>query len=110
MEDIKIFDIGSEELYELLDTAKANLMKKNSEYKKLQNEVTEIIEKHPIIDKIYYPTDDELDRELTKEECKMLQKVMDLHFEISTYEEHEIFFLGGKIAYIYFKKIGIIKD
>lgn len=109
MEDLKIFDIGSDELYYLIDSARTNLAKNNIAYKKLQNEISEIIEKYPIIDKIYYPTDDELDRELTKEECKMLQKVFDLHFEISTYEDLEIFFLGGKIAYSYFRKMGIIK-
>lgn len=110
MEDLKIFDIGSDELYYLIDTARTNLMKNNTSYKKLQKNISEIIEKHPIIDKIYYPTDEKLDRELTKEECKMLQKVFDLHFEISTYEDLEIFFLGGKIAYIYFKKMGLIKE
>lgn len=108
MEDLKLVDIGSDELYELIDTARTGLMKRNLEYKKLQNKISEIIEKHPIIDKIYYSTDDELDRELTKEECKMLQKVFDLHLKISTYEDNEIFFLGGKITYIYFKKMGII--
>lgn len=40
----------------------------------------------------------------------MLQKMIDLNMKISDYEEHEILFLGGKIAYIYFKKIGIIND
>ena len=107
MGNIKIFDIGSEELYEVIDAVKTNLSKKNLEYKKLQKEVSEIIEKHPNIDKI---SDKNTTLELTKEDCKMLQKVADLYLKISDYEEHEILFLGGKIAYIYFKKIGLIKD
>ena len=106
MEDIKIFDMGSEELYEAINSVKLSLMK-NPEYKKFKNEVSEIVQKYPNLDKIYDTT---ADLELTKEECKMLQKLMDLDLQISDYEEHEILFLGGKIAYIYFKKIGLIKD
>ena len=107
MEDIKIFDMGSEELYEAINAIKLELSKKNLEYKKLKNEVSAIIRKYPNIDNIY---DIKSTLELTKEECKMLQKVMDLELQISDYEEHEILFLGGKIAYIYFKKMGLIKD
>jgi predicted transcriptional regulator len=106
MENIKMFDMGSEELFEIMDTARLHLIKSNVKYKRLQNEMSEIIEKYPNIDKV---SDRHSTFELTKEECKMLQKVTDLYLKIRDFEEHEILFLGGKMAYIYFKKIGIIK-
>lgn len=107
MENIKIFDMSSEELYELIDSVRVNLLKDNSEYKKLRHEVSDIVTEYPNLAEIYDTT---VTLELTKEECKMLQQMMILNRKISDYEEHEILFLGGKIAYIYFKKIGLIKD
>lgn len=106
MRNIKMFDMSSEELCELIDTTKIELVSKNLDYKKLKNDVLEIVTKYPNLDEIYDTTNT---LELTKEECKMLQKLIELQLKISEYEEHEMLFLGGRIAYIYFKKIGIIK-
>ncbi len=53
MEDIQIFDMSSEELYDLMDTARVNLSRKNLEYKKLKNEVSEIVKQYPNIDIIF---------------------------------------------------------
>lgn len=46
--------------------------------------------------------------ELNKEECKMLQKLNSLYMQMCNFEEREIFFLGAREAYYYFKNIGII--
>ena len=107
MVNIKIFDVSSEELYELINEVKTNLLNTNSEYKKCKDEVFEIVKQYPNIDKIY---DTKSSLELTKEECEMLQKMMDLELKISEYEQHEILFLGGRIAHNYFKKIGLFKE
>jgi len=107
MEDIKIFDMSSEELYEMIDKVRVTLLKDNSEYKKLKHEVLDIVTECPNLEEIYDTT---VTLELTKEECKMLQKMLILKRKISDFEEHEILFLGGKIAYIYFRKIGLIKE
>lgn len=48
--------------------------------------------------------------ELNKEECKMLQKVIQLGLKIDEIEEYSIFFLCGKETYFYFKKMGILKE
>lgn len=106
MENIKIFEIGSEELYELLDTAKTNLMKKNSEYKKLQNEVSEIIEQYPNLNNIY---DTNSTLELTKEECKMLQKMMELKLKINEYEEREFLIEGAVRTCLNLQEQGLIE-
>ena len=47
---------------------------------------------------------------LNEEECKMLQKLVSLHLQISEYEDRKIFFLGARENYFYFKNLGIIKD
>ncbi len=47
--------------------------------------------------------------ELNKEECKMLQKIIQLGLKIDELEEYSIFFFGSIEVYFYFKKIGILK-
>lgn len=79
MENINIFDMSSEELFEAINVAKSNLMREDSEYKALQDEMLGIIKRYPNIDKISDTSDTDDELELTKEECKMLQKVVDLH-------------------------------
>ena len=53
--------------------------------------------------------EDDKDIYLTKNDCKMLQKLFNLQIEIQALEEQEIFFLGGREAYYYFKNIEILK-
>lgn len=47
---------------------------------------------------------------LTKTECKMLQKLISIYMQISNIEEKEIFILGGKEIYIYLKELDLIKS
>ena len=46
MEEIRLYDINSIEFSELIDAARVEL-KNNSEYKELQNKVSEIMEEYP---------------------------------------------------------------
>ena len=39
----------------------------------------------------------------------MLQKLNSLYMQMCDFEEREIFFLGAREAYYFFKNIGIIK-
>ena len=48
------------------------------------------------------------DRTLSNDECFALSKLVKIHYDIHSIEEKEIFFLGGKEAYFFFKKIGIL--
>ena len=104
MEETRLFDINSIELNELFDSVRTELKNKNDNYKKLKKQYHDIMDRFPNLQLIF--EDDEV-FELNKEECKMLQKIIQLGLKI---EEYSIFFLGGKEAYFYFKKMGILKE
>ena len=106
MEKNDLFDMDSVDLYECINTMKFELQSKNFEYKKLQNQVENMKERFPKIRDIF---EDEEPSELTIEESSMLIKIVNLYREILRIEEYEIFFLGGRQAYKYFRKMEIIE-
>ena len=107
MEEISLYDINSIEFSELIDTARVELKRNNSEYKELQNKVNKIMESYPNLQLLF---EDDRVMSLNEEECKMLQKLVSLHLQISEHEDRKIFFLGARENYFYFKNLGIIKD
>ena len=107
MEEIRLYDINSIEFSELIDTARVELKRNNSEYKELQSKVNKIMESYPNLQLLF---EDDRVMSLNEEECKMLQKLVSLHLQISEYEDRKIFFLGARENYFYFKNLGIIKD
>jgi len=107
MEEIRLYDINSIEFNDLIDTARVELKRNNSEYKELQNKVNKIMESYPNLQLLF---EDDRVMSLNEEECKMLQKLVSLHLQISEYEDRKIFFLGARENYFYFKNLGIIKD
>ena len=107
MEEIRLYDINSIEFSELIDTARVELKRNNSEYKELQNKVNKIMESYPNLQLLF---EDDRVMSLNEEECKMLQKLVSIHLQISEYEDRKIFFLGARDNYFYFKNLGIIKD
>lgn len=107
MEEIRLYDINSIEFSELIDTARIELKRNNSEYKELQNKVNKIMESYPNLQLLF---EDDRVMSLNEEECKMLQKLVSLHLQMSEYEDRKIFFLGARGNYFYFKNLGIIKE
>lgn len=107
MEEIRLYDINSIEFSELIDTARVELKRNNSEYKELQNKVNKIMESYPKLQLLF---EDDRVMSLNEEECKMLQKLVSLHLQISEHEDRKIFFLGARENYFYFKNLGIIKE
>lgn len=107
MEEIRLYDMDSIEFSELIDTARVELKNNNSEYKELQNKVSEIMKMYPNLQLLF---EDDKVMNLNEEECKMLQKLVYLYLQMSDYEDREIFFLGARENYFYFKNLGIIKD
>ena len=107
MEEIRLYDINSIEFSELIDTARVELKRNNSEYKELQNKVNKIMESYPNLQLLF---EDDRVMSLNEKECKMLQKLASLHLQISEYEDRKIFFLGARENYFYFKNLGIIKE
>ena len=106
MEELKLYDIDSGELNELIDSKRIELRNKNEDYKKLRNQVCEIKEKYPNI--LSLLEDNEVEN-LNKEEFKNLQKLLSLYSRMMDYEDREIFFLGARENYFYFKNLGILK-
>ncbi len=107
MEETRLYDINSSELNELFDSARMDLKNTNQDYKKLKKQYHDIMDRFPNLQLIF---EDDGIFELNKEECKMLQKVIQLGLKINELEEYSIFFLGCREAYFYFKNIGIIKE
>lgn len=107
MEDIKLYDIDSGELNELIDSRRITLRTKCEEYENLRKQVCEIKEKYPNI--LALLEDSEVEN-LNKEECKYLQKLPLLYSRMTDYEDREIFFLGARENYFYFKNLNLIKE
>ena len=107
MDEIRLYDINSIEFNDLIDTARVELKRNNSEYKELQNKVNTIMESYPNLQLLF---EDDRVMSLNEEECKMLQKLVSLHLQMSEYEDRKIFFLGARENYFYFKNLGIIKE
>ena len=107
MKEKGIYNIELCDFSEMISNTKVALRNKNITYKKLLNKIENIMENHPNLQMIM---EDDKDIYLTKSDCKMLQKLFNLQIEIQSLEEQEIFFLGGKESYLYFKNIGIIKE
>lgn len=89
MEDMKLYDIDSGELCELIDSKRIELRNKNKDYKKLRNKVCEIKENYPNI--LALIEDNEVEN-LDKEEGKNLQKLLSLYSRMMDYEDREVFF------------------
>lgn len=106
MDEIRLYDINSEEFSELIDSAKVSL-KDDEKYKKLKNEIQKIMDKFPILQLLL---EDNLIKNLNETECKMLQKIISLYTEISILEEQKIFFLGARENYFYLKNLNLLKE
>lgn len=107
MNEFELFNVENVDFREMINKAKVALRNKNLEYKNLQNEVAKILNSHPNLQLI---CEDDKDISLNKNDSKMLQKLFNLNLEIKNFEEREIFFLGNREAYFYFKNIGILKE
>ena len=73
MNEFEMFNMETLDLSELINDAKVALRLKNIKYQNLLNEVANIMEKHPNLQLIY---EDDQELILTKDECKMLQKLI----------------------------------
>ena len=108
MEQIKhsFFELDGSEFSELISDLYVNILKNNLEYSKITNKKEKILEGFPKLRKIL---ENKEVIEISKEECNNLIKILNLKEEMKIIEEKELFFLGGRESYNYFKKIGIIK-
>ena len=83
------------------------LKNSNLEYKNTQQKLHNILDNNINIQKIFDEAD--IENGLSKEEYKMLSKIIILNYKLQEIEENEIYFKGGMDAYFYFRKLGILK-
>ena len=101
MSDYELFNIDCIELGEIIDKAKVALRFKNKEYKNLLDDVADLKENHPNL-QLLFEEDDDIS--LSKNDCRMLQKLINLELEIRNFEEQEIFFLRWQGSILLFQK------
>lgn len=106
MEETRLYDMDSGELYELIAQARVELKKNNIEYKKLSDKLHKIMDKYTNLQLLL---EDEKIVELNTEECKQLQKVVSLDMQLRNFEERQIFFLGARENYFYLQNLRLIK-
>ena len=107
MDEDKLYEIDSAEFNEFLDRKKALLKNKNKDYRKLTEKFHKIMNDFPNLQLLL---EDDKVMILNEQECKMLQKLVSIYMQIWDYEEREIFFLGAKENYFYFKNMDLIKE
>lgn len=107
MKKKKLYNIDLSEFSDLIDNIRIELKNKDLEYKKLTYEYYKILKYFPNLQLIF---EDQLELELSKEECKILQKLVSIYIDILGFEEKELFLLGCKNAHLYNKNIEIIRD
>ena len=107
MEDLKLYDINSGELSELIDSRRIALRTKNEKYENLRKKVCEIKENYPNI--LALLEDNEVEY-LNTEECKHLQRLLTLYSKMEEYEDREIFFLGARENYYYYRNLNLIRE
>lgn len=103
----EVYNIDLSEFSDLIDNMRTELKSKDLEYKKLADEYYKILKDFPNLQLIF---EEQLELELSKEECKMLQKLVSIYINILSFEEKELFLLGCKNARLYNKNIEIIRD
>ena len=92
---------------EYIEDIKRYLRNTNEEYIKLQNKVHEILDKN---ENLTWILEGEIkNRTLSNEECFELSELVKIYYDIQSIEEKEIFFSGSREAYLFFKKIRILK-
>lgn len=108
MEKVETFYNEYEDLFEeFLENIKSNLKNSNEKYLELQREYHKILDKN---ENITWVLEGNIEgRTLSNTECFELSKLVQIYYELKEIEEKEIFFSGGKEAYFFFKKIGILK-
>ena len=108
MLEIKSFYKGYEDMFEeYLEDVKRILRRKNQKYIKLQEKYHKILDENENL--VWILEGQTENRNLSNKECIALAKLVQIYYNMKSIEEKEIFFLGGKEVYYFFKKIGILR-
>ena len=108
MLEIKSFYKEYEDMFEeYLEDVKRILRRKNQKYIKLQEKYHKILDENENL--VWILEGQTENRNLSNKECIALAKLVQIYYNMQSIEEKEIFFLGGKAVYYFFKKIGILR-
>ena len=108
MLEIKSFYKEYEDMFEeYLEDVKRILRRKNQKYIKLQEKYHKILDENENL--VWILEGHTENRNLSNKECIALAKLVQIYYNMQSIEEKEIFFLGGKEVYYFFKKLGILR-
>ena len=108
MSEIKSFYKEYEDMFEeYLEDVKKILRWKNQKYIKLQEKYHKLLDENENL--VWILEGQTENRNLSNKECIALAKLVQIYYDMQSIEEKEIFFLGGKEAFYFFKKIGILR-
>lgn len=108
MLEIKSFYKEYEDMFEeYLEDIKGVLRKRNQKYIRLLEKYHKILDENENL--VWILEGQTENRNLTNKECNALAKLVEIYYDMKSIEEKEIFFSGGKEAYFFFKKMGILR-
>ena len=108
MSELKSFYKKYEDMFdEYLEDIRNILRKKNQKYMKLQEQYHKILDENKNL--VWVLEGQTEGRNLSSKECDALSKLVQIYYDIKSIEAKEIFFLGGKEAYFFFKEIDILR-
>lgn len=100
------YDYSKDNFYEYFSRIQFMLQTTNMGYKETVLEKNKLMEANPKLDAIFYAR---TAVELSLDDCKDIVKFVSLQEKIKQIEDEAIFLLGGREAYLYFKKLDILK-
>ena len=100
------YDYSKDNFYEYFSRIQYVLQTTDMGYKKTLLEKDKLIESNPKIEELFYG---KKAMSLTIEDCKDIIKFIEIQEKIKEIEDEALFLLGGREAYLYFKKLGILE-
>lgn len=104
---IPFFEAYKDDFFESMEDVRMYLKNNDLEYQNIKQRLHNILNNNINIQRILDEAD--IENGLSKEECKMLSKIIILNYKLQEIEEKEIYFKGGMNVYFYFRKLGILK-
>lgn len=90
MKKNELYNINLSLFNDIVDETRIKLKNANNEYENLRKQYNDIMDKSPKLQLIF---EDDIPLELNKQECIMLQKLMQLGLKINELEKYSLFCL-----------------
>lgn len=100
-------DIMGKSFGEFVSDIEIDLENRNKDFKKMHDEISEIMNKYPKLRSVY---EDEEANDLSKKECNALIQIWNNKIKLKYLVYEEMFYRGNVEAYYYLKKIGLLKE